>query len=81
MSSDYTLTLKDMCSRKWATPLLAAVSYLDPVSIHSPTVAVGAPESSVATLMPLSRTDTWVGGATSPEDWGAAEAPRTMDYN
>ena len=43
-------------------PLLAAVSYLDPVSIHKPTVAVGTPLSSVATRIPLSSTDTSVAG-------------------
>ena len=35
---------------------------LEPVSIQRPTVAVGAPEFSVATLMPLSKTLTSVGG-------------------
>ena len=44
------------------SPLLAAVSYREPVSIHKPTVAVGTPLSSVATRMPLSSTDTSVGG-------------------
>ena len=43
-------------------PLLAAVSYRDPVSIHNPTVAVGTPLSSVATRMPLSSTEISVGG-------------------
>ena len=55
-------TLNAICSRKCATPLLASVSNRDPVSIHSPTVAVGDPASSVATLMPLSSTVTRVGG-------------------
>ena len=55
-------TLKAMCSRKCATPLFSAVSYLEPVSIHSPTVAVGEPVSSVATRMPLSSTEMSVGG-------------------
>lgn len=36
--------------------------YLDPVSIHNPTVAVGAPEFSVATLMLFSIMETSVGG-------------------
>merc|ERR1719510_2846461 len=57
--------LKAMCSRKCATPLFVSVSYLEPVSIQSPTVAVGAPESSLATLMPLPRTVTSVEGVFS----------------
>ena len=36
-----------------------------PVSIQRPTVAVGAPESSLATLMPLARTVTSVEGVFS----------------
>ena len=51
-----------MCSKKCATPLFASVSKRDPVSIHNPTVDVGAPESSVATLKPLSKTVTFVAG-------------------
>lgn len=51
-----------MCSRKCATPLFFSVSYLDPVSIHRPMVAVGEPEFSVATRMPLFKTETSVGG-------------------
>ena len=49
-------------SFKLYLPLLAAVSYRDPVSIHNPTVAVGTPLSSVATRMPLSSTEISVGG-------------------
>ena len=40
-------------------------SNFPPVSIHRPTVAVGAPLSSEATLMPLGRTVTSVGGVLS----------------
>lgn len=55
-------TLKAMCSRKWATPLFFSFSERDPASIHSPTVAVEAPESSLATRRPLSSLVTWVAG-------------------
>lgn len=51
-----------MCSRKWATPLFFSVSFLEPVSIQTPTVAVGAPLSSDATRRPLSKTVSLVGG-------------------
>ncbi|KAI8438132.1 hypothetical protein MSG28_010760 [Choristoneura fumiferana] len=45
-----------MCSKKCATPLFLEFSYLEPASIHRPTVAVAAPESSEATRSPLSST-------------------------
>ena len=46
--------LNAMCSRKCAVPLFAAVSYRDPASIQTPTVAVSAfGVVSVATRMPL----------------------------
>ena len=38
--------LNDMCSRKWAAPLFAAVSNLLPASMKTPTVAVSLPETS-----------------------------------
>lgn len=45
-----------MCSRKWATPLLASVSKRLPELIHMPTVVVSANGmASVATRMPLGR--------------------------
>ena len=54
--------LNAMCSRKCAVPLLAAVSYLLPASIHTPTVAVWAcGVASVATRMPLGRVVTCAG--------------------
>ncbi len=67
-----------MCSRKCATPLFSAVSYLEPVSIHSPTVEVGEPVSSVATRIPLSSTLTSVDGGEgrSEEDEAAAVEAR-----
>ena len=36
----FLVPLKFMCSRKCATPLLAAVSYRLPASMYTPTVAV-----------------------------------------
>lgn len=35
-------TLKARCSRKWAVPLVSAVSAREPASIHTPTVEVWA---------------------------------------
>ena len=44
------MPLKAMCSRKCAAPLLCIVSYREPASIHTPTVAVDEPGMvSVAT--------------------------------
>jgi len=54
--------LKAMCSRKWATPLFFSFSDREPASIQRPTVAVEAPESSLATRRPLSSLVTWVAG-------------------
>lgn len=56
------LALNSICSTKWATPLLLAVSHLEPASIHNPTVAVCEPLSSVATLIPFSSVVTLVSG-------------------
>jgi len=56
------LALNSICSTKWATPLLLAVSHLEPASIHNPTVAVWEPLSSVATRIPFSSVVTFVSG-------------------
>ena len=44
----FDVPLKAMCSRKCATPLFSSVSYREPVSIHTPTVAVSPPDASDA---------------------------------
>lgn len=50
--------LKAMCSRKCAAPLLWGVSYREPASIHTPTVAVLEPSMvSDATRRPV---ENWV---------------------
>ena len=58
-TNPHTLTvvpLKAMCSKKWAVPLLASVSYRLPASIHTPTVAVLEWGTvSLATRRPLGR--------------------------
>lgn len=64
----YNLTLKAMCSRKCATPLVFSVSYRLPASIQIPTVAVGAPVSSEATRTAFDRVVTRVSGTLS-NDW------------
>lgn len=62
ITSKHYDTLNAICSMKWATPLFSSFSKRLPESIHSPTVAVAAPLSSLATRMPLSRVVTLVGG-------------------
>lgn len=69
-------TLNAMCSKKWATPFVCSVSYLDPASIQRPTVAVGAPVSSVATLRPEFRVVVLVGGTFTSLMSGAADVER-----
>lgn len=69
--------MNSMCSTKCATPLLRAVSHLEPASIHRPTVAVCEPLSSVATRMPFSNVVTFVSGTfTWAEHDGAADLQR-----
>ena len=46
-------TLKAICSRKWAVPLVAEVSPLEPESIQTPTVALFVSFCSVATVKPV----------------------------
>lgn len=65
-----------MCSKKWATPLVCSDSYLDPASIQRPTVAVGAPVSSVATRRPEFNVVTHVGGTLTSLMSGLADVER-----
>ena len=60
----FCVPLKMTCSRKCADPLLAAVSYRDPASIHIPTHAVPASHGdfSLATRRPDASVVTSVGG-------------------
>ncbi len=52
--------LNAMCSRKCAVPFVCASSYLEPASIHTPTVAVSAPGTvSVATRSPFASVVTY----------------------
>lgn len=60
--------MKDKCSRKWATPLLASVSNLEPASIQIPTVAVLSVVVSVATLNPFESVVILVLGKFESED-------------
>jgi hypothetical protein len=57
----FDVPLKAMCSRKCATPLFSSVSYREPVSIHTPTVAVSPPDASDAIRSWLGSVETWVG--------------------
>lgn len=66
-----------MCSTKCATPLLLAVSHLEPASIHKPTVAVCEPLSSVATRIPFSSVVTLVSGTFT---WVAHEAAVDLQH-
>ena len=60
----FDVPLKAMCSKKCDVPLLAAVSYRDPASIQTPTVAVSAPNVvSDPTRKPFSSVETSVVGA------------------
>ena len=68
--------LNAMCSRKCATPLFASDSYLLPVSIHTPTVAVSPPVDSLATRSWLGSVVTCVGCCATAENERPAGASR-----
>ena len=73
--------LKAMCSRKCAVPLLAAVSYLLPASIHTPMVAVCAwGLASVATRMPFGRVVTCAGRGRKRWRGGRSARGRSLDF-